>query len=325
MKFTIKKVLWQSAYDELWLKFKGEEFTFEKSLAVIFVKNKFSAKDVKYGSKIINEMEDNGYVISRKADYDQRVRLYRLLHPELASNAWAICKQAVFGKEQKVIKVITHDDLAREANNKAGWDYLYIKDTAIAFWTDNYRTSAVRHISVLEEQADGWISLFKLFGSAVILNDVPVSDAKSVGREAISLHADLHFRQHKKGKEHYQAVEHVILEAFKDGDNLGALAVLIVQRKQLNWKALIDNASKNGLINTLGFSMECMNQEAGKDIFNAATVEKIRRKRKKEAETIKGVSGDEEIAMGYKPLEEKWNVRCLGADAYRKAVNDLVK
>ncbi len=322
MEYT--RVTWQWAYDELWLKFRSEEFTFEKLLSVIFGKSAFSAREIKYGSKIINEMEDNGYVISRKADYDQRVRLYRLLRPELVSNAWAIFKKAAFAKGRKTFKVLSSDVLIREAHNRASWDYLFIKDAAIAFWTDNYRTSAVRHISVLEEQADGWVSLFKLLGLSVNLNGVPVSEAKGASEEAIGLHSDLQSRQHKKGKEHYQAAEHVILEALRDGDNLGALAVLIAQRKQLNWKTLIENAATNGLINTLGFSLEYMNQEAGKQVFSAATIERIRRKRQKEVETIKGVSGDE-IAMGYKPLEEKWNAKCLDADAYRKAVNDLVK
>jgi hypothetical protein len=81
---ALKDVTWRLVYDRLWLRFKVEEFRFEDALEVIFGK-KFSGKNVKYASKLLNEIEDNAYAIHTRASYDQRVRLYRLLNPEKVS------------------------------------------------------------------------------------------------------------------------------------------------------------------------------------------------------------------------------------------------
>ena len=312
-------IKWRLEYDKMWLKFKDKEFSSENAFEVIFGRKKFTSKQIKYGSKLINLIEDNGLAVHRRADYDQRVRLYRLLNPEKASNARAIYKN-IFERK----KAFTLSAMVKEANISAGWNYLYIKDTAIWFWTNQYRSSDVRHISVFKEDSDGWVSLFKLFGSAVVADGTAVTESKETG-EVVSLHTDLDSRRHKRGKNHFQSAEHTILEAFKDNDILSALAVLTVQKNKLDWNLLIDIAKNRGLINTLGFSLDCMNLESGKGVFSKKMIDRIEKHRQKEFETIKGLEQSKEMNLAYKPLEKKWNVRCSQAAAFSKAALDLVR
>lgn len=311
-------IKWRLEYDKLWLKFKDKEFNFEEALEVIFGNKKFSSREIKYGSKLINVIENNAFAIQKRADYDQRVRLYRLLNPEKVSNARAVYNK-VYGNEKFSISY-----LAEEANRSANWDYLYIKDTAIWFLTNQYRSSNVKHTSVLEENVDGWISLFKMAGLSVIENNEIVSEQLGVA-ETVSLYTDLSTREHKKGKNHIQNSEYTIIEAFEDSDLLGALAVLIVQKNKIDWDELLNITKTSGLINTLGFSLECINFEANKEIFSPRLINRIKKYKRKELETIKGVEKILETNLSYKSLEEKWNVKCYQAPVFSKVVLDLVR
>ena len=312
-------IKWRLEYDKLWLRFKDEEFRFEDALEVIFGGKKFSSKQIKYGSKLINIIEDNGFAVDRKADYDQRVRFYRLLNPERVSNA-----RAIYKKVHEREKAFTFSTLVEEANKSAGWDYCYIKDTAIGYWTNFYRSVEVQHISISKEDVDGWISLFKLFDASIILDDVSIDEQRERG-ETIHLHTDLDMRLNQIDKNHYQLPHYTFTDSLKDNDVVSALAIAIVQKK-IDWDKVIQLAKDNGMMNTLGFVLECVNKEAKKQVFNKNLLDKIGKNKTRDIKIIKGIPTVGEIRnLAYKELEDKWNVRCYQADSFKKVVLDLVR
>ncbi len=315
---NIKEIGWRLKYDELWLKFKNSEFRFEDALEIIFDKNKFNTRQIKSGSKLLNIIEDNGYAVHRKAEHDQRVMIYGLLNPEKVSNAKAVY-QKVYKREKFGIF-----DLISEANKSAGWSYMLIKDSAVGFYTNYYRSVDVHHLSVLKEEVDGWISLLKIAGFPVILDSITINEQKE-GKpiQAIFLHTDLDIHKNQIGKENYQLPHYTIIECFKDNDLQSALSILIMQKDNLNWNVLIEIAKSNNLLNTLGFSLECINREAKRQVFSKKIVEKI--KPRKEIEIIKETAGGITIDSEYKPLEEKWNVKCNQSFVFKKIVEDLIR
>ncbi|MCS4540806.1 MAG: hypothetical protein HY929_00555 [Euryarchaeota archaeon] len=313
-------IKWRSEYDKLWLKFKGKEFRFEDALEVIFGGKKFSSEQIKYGSKLINIIEDNGFAVHRKAEYDQRVRLYILLNPEKVSNA-----RAIYKKVHEREKAFTFSTLLEEANKSAGWNYCYIKDTAIGYWTNFYRSVEVQHISISKEDVDGWITLFKLFGSSIILNDVSIDEQKE-RTETIHLHTDLDLRLNQTGKNHYQLPHYTFTDSLKDDDIVSASAIAIVQKNKIDWDKVIQLAKDNGIMNTLGFVLECVNKEAKKQVFSKKLLDKIEKNKTRDIKIIKGIPTVGEIRnLAYKELEDKWNVRCYQADSFKKVVLDLVR
>jgi hypothetical protein len=315
---STSKVTWQLAYDRLWLKFSGQEFTFEDALKVIFNRKNHDAKNVKYGSKLLNEMEDKGYAVDRKADYDQRVRLYRLLHPEMVSNAWAIFD--ILTREKKTL---SSDDILDGAKKFAGWDYMFIKDTALAKWANNYYSVEVPQVSVSRKVLDGWISLLKLQGLHVIADGILVSEAKRKGIARVQLFSDLDDRMHQKGN-HYQNLSYAILEGIRDHNISGALAALYIQRKKVEWNVLIKISAKTGTLNRLGFLLETLNFEVGKQIFDNKIIKKIMSLKSKELEVVEAV-GEPYRTDAYEELEKKWHVRCEQAGVFRKIVEDLIR
>ncbi len=314
----MEEIRWRLKYDELWLKFKNSEFRFEDALEVIFGKSKFNTREIKSGSKLLNTIEDDGYAVHRKAEYDQRVMIYRLLNPERVSNA-----KAVFQKVHRREK-FTVIDLINEANKSAGWDYMLIKDSAVGFYTNYYCSVDVHHLSVLKEEVEGWISLLKIAGFLIILDSITINEQKE-GKpiQAVFLHTDLDIRKNQLGKGNYQLSQYTIIECFKDNDLQSALSMLMTQKDKLDWGALMELAKSNNLLNTLGFSLECINKEANRKIFSKKLVGKI--KPIKEIEIIKEIAGEITINSEYKKLEEKWNIKCRQASIFKKIVEDMIR
>lgn len=318
----LKDVTWRLVYDRLWLRFSGEEFRFEDALEVIFGE-KFSNKEIKYVSKLLNEIEDNAYAIHTRASYDRRVRLYKLLNPEKVSNA-----RAILQKVHQRGNAYTFSDLAKEAFKSVNWNYMYIKDSAVGFYSKYYRSVDVHHLSIKKEDLDGWIALFKFWNSQILLNGEIVHESK-FKKQAIHLHTDLDNRNDQIAEMtnlHYQPPHYTIAESLEDNDVLGALSVMIRSKNTLIWDKVIEAAKEYRVINTLGFCMDAINKEANREIFSEKLIEKVEKLIEKRIEVIEAIPelGTTEYA-NFKPLEKKWNVNCHQANIFTKAVEDLVK
>ncbi len=313
------RVMWQSVYDRLWLSFHKDFFKFEDAMDKIYPgEGKFSTRQLKYASKLLNEIEDNGYAIHKKADYDQRVYLYRLLAPEKVTEAWAIYSIWHFGKQPTFMEKIVED-----ANKHAKWNYMKIKDSAIGFWTNYYRDVNIFHFSVSEDDLDGWISLFKLFDYSVIVNGVVFHETKSKA-QPVHFHSDLKERAETKEMiDHVQPLHYIVAESLADSDVLGVLAVLLRNKKKTDWKKVINTSSEYHVVNALGFSLEALNREAGKEVFDSAIIKQIHRNVEKKIFTI-GSKDEKYVRIDYENLEKKWNVKCFQYSAFEKAVLDLV-
>lgn len=312
------RVMWQSVYDRLWLSFHKEFFRFEDAMEKIYPgEGRFSTKQLKYASKLLNEIEDNGYAVHKKADYDQRVYLYRLLAPEKVAEAWAVYSIWKLGNQPAFI-----DKIVEDASKHANWNYMNIKDSAIGFWTNYYRDVNIPHISVSEDDLDGWISLFKLFDYSVIIDGIVIHETKSNAQSA-HFHGDLRERaETKEMTGHVQPLHYTAAEGFADSDVLGALAVLLRNRKKIDWKKVVAAALEYHAVNALGFSLEVLNREAEKEVFDSAIIEQIHKNIEKKIFTI-GSKDEKYVRVDYEYLEKKWNVKCFQYSAFEKAVLDL--
>jgi|GEM_PF-2513105 len=316
----LKDVTWRLVYDKLWLRFNAEEFQFEDALEVIFERKKFGSKEIKYASKLINEIEDNAHAIHVKATYDQRVRLYRLLNPEKVSNA-----RAVFQIVHQRDKAYTFSDLVKEANKSVNWNYMYIKDSTVGFWTNYYRSIDVNHLSIKEEDLDGWIALFKLYGSQILVNGRIVYESESK-TQAIHLHTELSSREDQVAEmaDHYQPPHYTIAECLEDNDVLGALAIMIRRWDTLMWDKVVEASRTSRVINTLGFCMDAINKEANKEVFSKRLIKKVEKLIEKRTETIGTSELGTAVYLHFRPLEKKWNVKCHHSNVFTKAVEDLI-
>jgi hypothetical protein len=77
-------------------------------------------------------------------------------------------------------------------------------------------------------------------------------------------------------------------------------------------------------LNRLGFLLETLNFEAGKQIFDNKIIKKIMSLKSKELEVVEAV-GEPYRTDAYEELEKKWHVRCEQAGVFRKIVEDLIR
>lgn len=315
----VTRSLWQSVYDLLWVKFGSTEFAFEDALKVVYQIS--NSKEVKFASKILNKLEDEAYLVRTRAEYDKRVSVYRLLNPAKITEAWAIFSTWHASQEPTHLLKIGED-----AGKIAGWEYMYVKDSAVWFWSRHYRSTEVFHISVPGKDADGWVALFKLFDYSLILDGKFVHESKTK-QQAAHIHADLESRREQAGEMHghYQPVHYTIAECFADNDNLGALAVLIRSREKIDWDRLATAAENYGAINRLGFSMEAINKDSKREIFSREAVEKIGVHKRQRVEKMDAAPSQKPyVNAAYADLERKWNVECRDVSSLEKAARDLV-
>ncbi|MFA5771553.1 MAG: hypothetical protein WC974_02350 [Thermoplasmata archaeon] len=318
---TLKDVKWRLVYDILALQFKGKEFRFEDALEYITSIGKdMGITNLKYASKLLNEIEDNAHAVHRRADDDQRFRLYRLLSSEKVSTARGVYQKVLLTKQDGFELI----DFVSEANKSAGWDYGYIKESAVGFWTNYHRSVDVYHLSVSKEDADGWIALCRLWDGQIVIDGKVVYES-TAKPQTVHLHSDMDVRMGQFDKNHYQRPYYTIIECFKDNDFQGGLAVLILQKENLNWKELIKHASSSGLINTLGFSMDFVNKVSERIFFDKNTISKIEENKSSSFETIEGVKGETWADLVIADLENKWNVKCYQSHILRKTVEDLIR
>jgi len=310
------RVMRQTVYDRLWLSFHKDFFRFEDAMSMIYPETKkFTQKQLKYVSKLLNEIEDNGYAVHKKADYDQRVYLYRLLAPEKVTEAWAI--YSFLGKQAFI------DKIAEYANEHAKWNYMSIKDSAVGFWTNYYRNVNIFHFSVSEDDLDGWISLFKLFDYSTIVDGVVFHETKSKA-QSVHFHSDLKERSEiEEMVNHVQPLHYTVADRLADNDLLGALAVLLRNREKIDWEKVINAATEYHAVNALGFSLEALNREAGKEVFDSAVIKQVHRNIEKKIFTI-GSKDEKYVRIDYWDMERKWNVKCFQYSAFEKAILDLV-
>jgi len=316
----VTRTLWQSVYDGLWFKFEGSEFKFEDALEMIYPEKTFAGNEIKFASKLLNKLEDQACLIRTRAEYDRRVSVYRLLNPEKITKAWAVYRKWQTSEEPDILRIVDY------AGKLTGWNYMYVKDSAVWFWSRHYRSTEVFHLSVPGRDTDCWVALFKLFGYPLILDGKFVHESKAK-RQAVHIHADFESRKDQTGGmyEHYQPVYFTIAECFSDNDALGALAVLIRNREKIGWEGLIAAAEDYGVINRLGFSMDAVNLGSGREIFGRDAVEKAEAHKKPRVEKM-GVTAGVGPCMNeaYAGLERKWNVECRDVSGIEKAVRDLV-
>lgn len=317
------RVKWLSVYDQLWLKFKLDKIRFDDVLKLVYPdKKEFEEKEVKYISKLLSEMEHNSYVIRFRSEFDQRVNIYKLIPPEKATVVWGF-----YSKCAKKERGMSFTILLKEAHKEFGWNYMHIKDSAVYYHTSAYRSIEVQHVSVSKKDSAGWIALFNLFNYRILVNNKLINESRESG-ETINLHTNLD----EKGEQlksmtntHVQPRVYTVTECLKDGDILGALAILIrLSWTDNEWDKLIKLAADEHVINILGFCMDYVNKKADRIIFKKELMEKVHNSLEKKIEIIGEEPEFFEESRGEKELEKKWKTRCYNMTALRKAVQDLL-
>jgi len=249
---------------------------------------------------------------------DPRRKLFKLVDPESIVLAMAIQSRAKTA------------DVSGKLKAASGLLDYYVNGAYAAYQYHHYYAPGRIDISVKAEQLPTWIALLSEKDVAISIDETP---AENPAETNVSLRSDFD----EKLSEHVRVIDGikylspevlVILGITKDRPAVeDVLAILVVQRAKLDWKALTTLSEAYNATRFLGCLLDVLNTEARNPLFLTAHINKLLRESNLQArlDLPTGVRGEPEEER-YATISSKWNVRLhLSHAVVSKILIDLVR
>ncbi|OIO75574.1 MAG: hypothetical protein AUJ85_02745 [Elusimicrobia bacterium CG1_02_37_114] len=296
------------AYSKLYNKHKTEKFDFDTAMSIL---NK-SKKSV---TKILNELEDRGFLISKRNEIDKRKRFYRLIPIEKVIEVYGEGTESNDPIEKLKTTTIPYVLTGNYAS------YLYTK----------YANPAKIEISVFKNDVETSIAYLKSKNIAIAVDDMLAE-----GRNVIHIFTDLTEERFKDRIRQeglsLEQIERLTISLLKRKDAFGLTDCLsLLLTKKINWRKLVNLAKESNLLEEVGLLLEIVNTEIKKRIFSKQLIQKIEQQSSKPRKELHVriirkdlFSKKEEIP--YQDIGKKWNIDVVISRALiTKVIEDLIR
>jgi hypothetical protein len=300
------------AYARLYVAKRMDTFDFWEAGRIL------ELKDKRQVAKRLTRLKNSGHLTARRDPVDPRRKLFKLVDPESIVLAMAIQSRAKTA------------DVSEKLKAASGLLDYYVNGAYAAYQYHHYYAPGRIDISVKAEQLPTWIALLSEKGVAISIDEIP---AENPAETNVSLRSDID----EKLSEHVRVIDGVkylspevlvILGITRDRPGVeDVLAILVVQRAKLDWKALTTLSEDYNATRFVGCLLDVLNTEARKPLFPTAHINKLLRESNLQArlDFPTGVGG-EPMEERYATISSKWNVRLhLSHAAVSKILIDLVR
>lgn len=300
------------AYARLYAAKRMDTFDFSEAGRIL------ELKDKRQVAKRLTRLKTSGHLTARRDPVDPRRKLFKLVDPESIVLAVAIQSRAkttdVSGKLKAASGVL---------------DY-YVNGAYAAYQYHHYLAPGRIDISVRTEQLPTWIALLSEKDVAISIDDTP---AEHPAETIVSLRSDFDekFSEHVRvidGIKHLSPEFLVVLGVTRDRPALeDVLAILVVERAKLDWKALTTLSEAYNATRFIGCLLDVLNSEMRKPLFPTTLINKLLRESNLQAPldfptSVKGEFAEERYAT----ISSRWNVRLhLSHAVVSKILTDLVR
>ena len=259
--------------------------------------------------RTLREFQDRGFLYKARLPTDLRRRQYYLVDPGHAVRALGVG-----------LNCESTEDKLRAASR----DYPYVVNgAAAAYKYHGYMTPAKTDIRIRKEDLGFWIALLKEKGIQIAIDDILAEKRGQV----IHLHTNLTEETFARAVQidgiYYTSAEDLVLDFFRyptDTSLLDALAIMLTHTEDLDWDLL----AKSDVTQELGFAMEVLNKESGKEVFSKKLIKKFAEREvvhKRFATSAELLDLPEE----YHDLAKNWNLEVnIPPRVFQKAALDLV-
>ncbi|MGB5931623.1 MAG: hypothetical protein WBH57_00955 [Anaerolineae bacterium] len=260
-------------------------------------------------ARTLQEIENSGLLHRGRLSTDLRRRTYGLISLEQFALALALSQESQ-GLGEKL--------------SAASQDFQYvITGAAAAYKYHGYMTPAKTDILIYKEDFGFWIALLKEKQVQIAVDDALAEKRGTVIHLHTNLTEETFARAAKIDGIYYTSVEDLVLDFFRhptDTSLLDALAIMVTCAEDLDWDLL----AKSDVTQELGFAMEVLNKEAGKEVFSKKLIEKFA-----EREVVhKRFSISTELLKmpnTYRVLARNWELEVnVPPRIFQKATSDLV-
>jgi hypothetical protein len=300
------------AYARLYAAKRVSTFDFQEAGRIL------ELNDKRRVAKRLTRLRISGHLIARRDSVDPRRKLFKLVDPESIVLAMAIQSR---GKTA---------DVSEKLKAASGVLDYYVNGAYGAYQYHHYLAPGRIDISVRAEQLPAWIAFLSEKDVAISIDETP---AEIPAETNISLRSDID----EKLTEHIRVIDGikylspevlVIQGITRDPANVeDVLAILVVQRAKLDWKALTTLCKDYNASRFVGCLLDVLNSEVHKPLFPTVRINKLLRQSNLQArlDLPSGVRGGP-IEEGYVAISSKWNVRLhLSHAVVSKILVDLVR
>jgi len=269
-------------------------------------------------AKRLTRLKTSGHLTARRDPVDPRRKLFKLVDPESIVLAMAIQSRAKTA------------DVSGKLKAASGLLDYYVNGAYAAYQYHHYSAPGRIDISVRAEQLPTWIALLSEKDVAISIDETP---AENPAETNVSLRSDFDekFSEHVRvtdGIKYLTPEALVILGITRDRAAVeDVLAILVVQRAKLDWKALTTLSEAYNATKFLGCLLDVLNSETRKPLFPTMHINKLLRESNLQARldfpsSVRGEPAEERYAT----ISSKWNLRLhLSHAVVSKIVTDLVR
>ena len=263
------------------------------------------------------KLKSFGYLITRRDPVDPRRKLFRLIDPESIVLAMAIQSEAK-----------TDDATGKLRAASGSLDY-YLNGAYAAYQYHRYSAPGRIDLSVRAAQMSTWIALLSGRGTSLSIDDIP---AEKPAENNIYLRSDFEkFSEHVRvidGIKYLSPEMLVVLGIARANPSIeDVLALLVVQRRELDWRGLLEVADAYNATRFLGCILDVLNFESRKPLYESNLIGRILKQTNLEARLDFPASmRTQPPEKLYEPIASKWNLRLhLTRALVTKILTDLVR
>lgn len=289
-------------YAQLYYRFGERPFEFDAAQMLLG----YSKRET---DRTLREFQDSGFLYKARLPTDLRRRQYYLVPPDQVIRALALSQES---------------ENIEDKLKAASKDFRYVVNgAAAAYKYHGYMTPAKTDIRIRKKDLGFWIALLKEKGIQIAVDDILAEKRGQV----IHLHTNLTEETFARAIQidgiYYTSAEDLVLDFFRhpnDTSLLDAMAIMITCAEGLNWDLL----AKSDVAQEVGFAMEVLNNEAGKEAFSKKII-----KRFAEREVVHkrfSISTELlELPEEYRALAKNWTLEVnVPPRVFQKAVLDLI-
>ncbi|KPV65465.1 MAG: hypothetical protein AOA65_0069 [Candidatus Bathyarchaeota archaeon BA1] len=288
------------AYSLLYINKGSQVFEFEDAKKILGIDDK------KMVSKILSQLRNRGFLISKRDPADPRRKFFKLISPESIVFAFGVQNltrdKTLFAKIQAASKYLD----------------CVIGGAYASFRYHRYSTPGKIDIHVNKEDLEKWVALLTDKGTAISIDAIP---SEKTGKENVHIHSDFTSDMLKESTIingiRYLTPEILIIEGLKSEDRFSltdALAILIAKRDKLDYEKILRLAEREGVTRKLGCVLEMINYEAGREMFPTRQIAEIQGRTDTSylisfPKTIETAPFTEEEKEHYMDIGKRWNMK----------------
>ena len=300
------------AYARIYSAKKTETFDFSEAAEILGI------KDERRLAKTVAKLKSYGYLVTRRDPVDPRSKLFRLIDPESIVLAMGIQSS---GKT---------DDVAGKLRAASeSLDY-YLNGAYAAYEYHRYSAPGRMDVSVKAPELSTWIALLSGKDASLSIDDI---HAEKPAENNIHLRSDFEekFAEHIRVVDgmRYLSPEMLVVSGIARANPSieDVLALLVVQRKKLDWRSLREVAEAYNATRFLGCILDVLNFESRRPLYEGNYIGRILKQSNLEARLDFPASmRSQPTEKLYESVASKWNLRLhLTHALVTKILTDLLR